>query len=179
MPQINVHVGTPDDVDAAVSVYERSNLARRHGDWPSRSSRIAEVRASLLDDASWFLIGREGGEAVAMAHIKLFRADGGTGHVIAGTLFLNLIYVLPERWGYRIGGMMLDAVIEESARRGCHCIYLWTHERQNERAHRLYRSRRFVQTGGTASDDTGKPLGEWLRDSSLRGGRQCDDASVP
>ncbi len=47
MPQINVHVGTPDDVDAAVSVYERSNLARRHGDWPSRSSRIAEVRASL------------------------------------------------------------------------------------------------------------------------------------
>ena len=167
MTQVNVQLGTPDDVAAAVSVYERSNLARRHGDWPSRSSRIAEVTASLHDAASWFLIGRDGGEAIAMAHIKPFRAGGGTGHMIPGTLFLNLIYVLPDRWGKGIGGLLLDAVIAEAARRGCHRIYLWTHERQNERAHRLYRSRRFTRTGCTAYDHTGKPIGEWLRDSSL------------
>ena len=170
MTQVNVQLGTPDDVDAAVAVYERSNLARRHGDWPSRSSRIAEITASLHNAASWFLIGREGGEAVAMAHIKPFRAGGGSGHVIPGALFLNLIYVLPDQWGKGIGGMMLDAVIEEAARRGCHCIYLWTHEHQNERAHQLYCSRSFTRTGRTASDDTGKPTGEWLHDSSLRMG---------
>jgi hypothetical protein len=76
MTQIDVRLGTPDDVDAAVSVYERSNLARRHGDWPSRASRVAQVTASLRDDESSFLIGRDGIEAVAMAHVRAFRAGG-------------------------------------------------------------------------------------------------------
>jgi GNAT superfamily N-acetyltransferase len=60
--------------------------------------------------------------------------------------------------------MLLDAVIEEAKRRGCHRIFLWTHERQNERAHRLYRSRRFVRTGRTMHDDEGKSIGEWRCD---------------
>lgn len=164
MTQIDVQLGNPSDVDAAVSVYERSNLARHHGDWPSRSSRITQVTANLHDLASWFLIGRESGEAVAMAHIQPFRAGGGAGHVIPGTSFLNLIYVLPDRWGKGIGGTMLDAVIDQAARRGCYRIYLWTHEYQNERAQRLYRSRNFARTGRTADDDTGQLIGEWRRD---------------
>lgn len=164
MAQIDARLSTPDEVDIAVSIYERSNLVRRHGDWPSRSSRVAQVTASLHDDASWFLIGSDGAEAVAMAHVRAFRADGGAGHVIPGTLFLNLIYVLPDHWRKGIGGTMLDAVINEAAQRGCHRIYLWTHEEQNERAHHLYQSRRFTPTGRTAYDHSGKPIGEWLRD---------------
>src|SRR5947208_472546 len=96
MPQIDVRLGAPDDVDAAVSIYKRSNLARRHGDWASRSSRVAQVTTSLHDATSWFLIGRDGAEAIAMAHVRAFRAGGGTGHVLPGTSFLNLIYVLPD-----------------------------------------------------------------------------------
>jgi GNAT superfamily N-acetyltransferase len=169
MTHIDVRLGHLGDVDDAVSVYERSNLARRLGDWPSRPGRVAKVTASLHeaalhDAASWFLIGREGGEAVAMALIHPFRASGGSGHVIPGSSFLSLIYVLPDRWGKGAGGMMLDAVIEEANRRGCHRIYLWTHERQNERAHRLYRSRSFARTGRTMHDDEGKPIGEWRCD---------------
>jgi GNAT superfamily N-acetyltransferase len=166
MTPIDVRLGTGGDVDDAVSVYERSNLARRQGSWPSRSARVAQVTANLHDaahhdTASWFLIGRDGTEAVAMALIQPFRADGGSGNVIAGTWFLSLIYVLPERWGTGIGGMLLDAVIDEAKRRGCHRIFLWTHERQNERAHRLYRSWGFTPTGCTMHDDEGKPIGEW------------------
>ena len=103
---------------------------------------------------------------MALAHP--FRASGGTGDVIPGTLFLNLIYVLPDRWGQGIGGTMLDAVIAEGARRGCHRIYLWTHEHQNERAHQLYQSRRFAQTGRTAHDDAGTLVGEWLYDGTAQ-----------
>jgi len=67
---IDVRLGNLGDVDDAVSVYERSNLARRQGDWPSRPRRVAQVRSSLHeaadhDAASWFLIGRDGAEAVA------------------------------------------------------------------------------------------------------------------
>jgi GNAT superfamily N-acetyltransferase len=165
MTPIDVRLGTLGDVDDAASVYERSNLARRQGRWPSRAARVAQVTASLYDtaghDTSWFLICRDGTEAVAMALVHPFRADGGNGDVIAGTWFLSLIYVLPERWDTGIGGMLLDAVIDEAKRRGCHRIFLWTHERQNERAHRLYRSRSFAPTGRTMHDDEGKPISEW------------------
>ena len=163
MSQINVHLGEPSDVAAAVSVYEHSNLARRHGDWPSRSSRVAQVTAKLHDPASWFLIGGDGNGTVAMAHITPFRASGGTGSIIPDAAFLNLLYVLPERWGEGIGGLMLDAVIDEADKRGCRRIYLWTHEDHNERAHRLYQSRRFDRTGHTSYDDKSTLIGEWLR----------------
>ena len=169
MAHIDVRLGKGGDVDDAASVYEHSNLVRRQGNWSSRPGRVAQVTANLYDaaghdTASWFLIGRDGGEAVAMALIHPFRADNGSGDVIAGTWFLSLIYVVPERWGKGIGGMLLDAVIEEAKRRGCHRIYLWTHERQNERAHRLYRSRSFAPTGRTMHDDEGKSIGEWRCD---------------
>jgi hypothetical protein len=39
MTHIEVRLGNLDDVDDAVSVYERSNLVRRQGDWPSRPGR--------------------------------------------------------------------------------------------------------------------------------------------
>ncbi len=164
MVQVDVRLGGPNDVNEAVSVYERSNLARRHGHWPSRSSRVAEVTAKMHGIASWFLIGRLDGEAVAMALVEPFRAHDGTGDGVPGTVFLNLIYVLPELWGRGIGGTMLDAVIHEVARRGSYRIYLWTHELENERAQSLYRSRGFVRTGVTSKDAADEPIGEWLRE---------------
>jgi GNAT superfamily N-acetyltransferase len=166
MTPIDVRLGTLADVDEAALIYERSNLARRQGYWPSRAARVAQVTASLHDaadhdTAAWFLIGRDRSEAVAMALVHPFRADGGSGDVIVGAWFLSLIYVLPDRWGTGIGGMLLDAVIDEAKRRGGHHMYLWTHEHQNERAHRLYRSRSFARTGRTMQDGEGQFIGEW------------------
>jgi GNAT superfamily N-acetyltransferase len=165
MTPIDVRLGTLGDVYDAASVYECSNLARRQGSWPSRAARVAQVTASLHDtaghDTSWFLIGRDGTEAVAMALVHPFRADGGRGDVIAGTWFLSLIYVVPERWGEGIGGRLLDAMLAEAKRRGCHHMYLWTHEHQNERAQRLYRSRSFAPTRRTMHDGEGQRIGEW------------------
>jgi GNAT superfamily N-acetyltransferase len=142
MTPIDVRLGTLSDVDDAASVYQRSNLARRQGHWPSQPGRVAQVAASLHnaavhDAGSWFLIGRDSPEAVAMAIVQPFRAGGGRGDVVAGTWFLSLIYVLPKRWGKGIGGRLLDAVIGRANRRGCYRIFLWTHEHQNESAHRI------------------------------------------
>jgi len=126
---------------------------------------VAHVTVCLHDtaghDTSWFLIGRDGTEAVAMVIVHPFRADGGSGDVTMDTCFLSLIYVIPERWGEDIGGMLLDAVIEEAKRRGGHHVYLWTHEHQNEHARRLYCSRRFAPTGRTLHDGEGQRIGEW------------------
>jgi hypothetical protein len=70
-----MRLGKDSDVDDAVSVYERSNLARRQGKWPSQPRRVAQITASLHeaahhDGAAWILIGRDGAEALAMALVN-------------------------------------------------------------------------------------------------------------
>jgi len=161
---IKVRLGGTDDVAAALSVYERSNLVRRGGRWASRAQRVAQVGANLRDDTSWFLVAEDGTEVVAMASVLPFRADHGAGPVIPEASFLDLIYVLPDRWGKGIGGVILDAAIEEAARRGSPRIYLWTHEEDNDRAHRLYLGREFTRTGVVGRDEAGGPVAEWIRD---------------
>jgi GNAT superfamily N-acetyltransferase len=160
---LRVRLGGPSDVDASVSVYERSNLARRKGDWPQRAERVAQVVANHRSPGAWFLLGFDGTEPVAMALVVPFREDLGAGATVPGEAFLGLLFVIPERWGEGIGGLMLDAVIAEAARHGCTRIHLWTHERDNERAQRLYASRGFRRTGVSQTLD-GELTAEWMRE---------------
>lgn len=46
---IVIRLGSPADVEVAVSVYERSNLARRQGVWPEQASRTKHVAARLRE----------------------------------------------------------------------------------------------------------------------------------
>lgn len=64
--------------------------------------------ANLRNEDSWFLVAQDGGKAVAMALVLPFRTDRGRGPVVPGIAFLDLIYVLPQRWGEGIGGIVLD-----------------------------------------------------------------------
>jgi GNAT superfamily N-acetyltransferase len=121
---VTVRLGTPADATAALSVYERSNLARRHGNWPSREARLGQIAANLRNPDGWFLIGEDESGAVAMAAVLPFRTDRGAGAVVPATAFLDLIYVLPDRWGQGIGGRMLDGVLGEAVRRGTQRVYL-------------------------------------------------------
>jgi len=155
---IRIRLGEAADVDAAVSVYERSNLARRRGDWPKRAARVEQVRAHLRDRGSWFLLATDGAALVGMASAEASRAADGAGPVIPGVCFLNLLFVVPERWGEGIGGVLLDAVLAETRRRHYSRIHLWTDE-VNQRSHRLYRSRGFSPTGRTLDGE-----GEWTRE---------------
>jgi len=93
-----------------------------------------------------------------MASVAPLRDEGGTGPAIPGGCFLAYLYVVPERWGEGIGGALLDAVLAEAKRRYYSRIHLWTHQ-DNERSHRLYRSRGFLPTGRTAHGE-----GEWARE---------------
>jgi GNAT superfamily N-acetyltransferase len=93
-----------------------------------------------------------------MASAQPLWGEHGPGTVTPGGLFLGHLFVLPERWGEGIGGAILDAVLAEAKRRHYSRIHLWTHE-DNERSHRLYRSRGFSPTGRTADGE-----GEWARD---------------
>jgi GNAT superfamily N-acetyltransferase len=154
---IVVRLGDAADIDAAVSVYERSALARREGVWPQRASWIEGARSKLQAPETWFLVAVDGAVSVGMALTEPARGEGGAGPVIPGACFLNLLFVVPERWGEGIGGALLDVVLTEAKRRGYSRIDLWTHE-ENERSHRLYRARGFVRTGRVVEGE-----GEWTR----------------
>ena len=52
-----------------------------------------------------------------MACAEAARGEDGAGPVIPGGCFLNLLFVVPERWGEGIGGVILDAVLGEARRR--------------------------------------------------------------
>ena len=139
-------------------VFERSNLARRQGVWPNRAARLERVRTHLRDPASWFLLASERTALVGMASADALRGEDGAGSIVPGGCFLGYLFVVPERWGEGIGGVILDAVLAEAKRRRYSRIHLWTHE-DNERSHRLYRSRGFSPTGRTADGE-----GEWVRE---------------
>lgn len=161
---LSVRLGGPSDVDASVSVYERSNLARRQGEWPQRAERLAQVAANHRNPDAWFLLGLDHDEPVAMALVVPFRDDLGAGATVPGVAFLALLFVIPERWGQGMGGLMLDAVIAEAVRRGCRQIHLWTHEHDNERAQRLYARRGFRRTGVRQTLDDDEVTAEWVRE---------------
>jgi GNAT superfamily N-acetyltransferase len=93
-----------------------------------------------------------------MASAEPLRGGDGSRPVIPGGCFLGYLFVVPERWGEGIGGLILDAVLAEAKRRRYSRIHLWTHE-DNERSHRLYRSRGFSPTGRSAGGQ-----GEWARE---------------
>jgi hypothetical protein len=57
---ILIRLGDAADVDAAVSVYEQSNLARRQGVWPDRKAGVERSKAHLRDPGSWFFLAEEG-----------------------------------------------------------------------------------------------------------------------
>jgi GNAT superfamily N-acetyltransferase len=157
-----VRLGGPADVDAAASVFLRSNQARRGGE-PTSPERLERVMARLRDPAYWFLVTVDRGLPVAMACAGPARADDGAGALIPGVCFLGYVYVVPERWRQGIGGIILDAMVDEAGRRGFHRIELFTHEADNERAHGLYRSRGFEPTGEVREDEQGTRIGRWAR----------------
>src|SRR5438067_809980 len=129
---IRIRLCDATGVEDAVSVFVRSNLARRGGRWPHRTARIERMRDRLRDPASWFLLAFDDSTPVAMAAVQPLRGQDGAGPVVAGGCFLDSLFVIPERWDEGIGGAVLDAVLDEAKRRCCSRIRLWTHE-DNER----------------------------------------------
>jgi GNAT superfamily N-acetyltransferase len=127
------------------------------------SEHLERVTDRLRDPVSWFLLAEDDDEAVGMACAMPLRADGGAGAVVPGGLFLGYVFVVPERWGQGIGGIVLDAVIAEAQRQAYQRIELWTHQENNERAQRLYRSRGFSPTGLTMEGDLHEKVGQWAR----------------
>ena len=157
-----VSVGGPEEVDAAVEVYVRGGAARR-GE-PPATTRVEQVRATIERDDTWFFVATDAGTAIGMAVAMPSREDFGGGPLVPGVCYLDLIFVVPERWGESVGSLLLDTVINDARLRGFARISLLTHD-DNGRAQSLYRSRGFQRTGWSrlSSDPRNGMVSEWVR----------------
>jgi GNAT superfamily N-acetyltransferase len=158
-----VRSGGPEDVDAAIDVYIRGGTARRGGE-RMPVERIEQVRALLKAPTTWYFVGFDGRSAVGMAAALPSREDEGAGPLVPGLCYLDLLFVVPERWGDGIGALLLDTIIADAQGRGFNRIHLLTHD-DNKRAQRLYGSRGFERTGWgrPASYPAAGAVSEWAR----------------
>jgi ribosomal-protein-alanine N-acetyltransferase len=125
---------TLDDVSAIVGI-ERQAFS---DPWSARSFRDAlEHPAVFFVCARKRRARRSGGDDVSGYVVAWFVADEGE--------IANLA-VDPVGWGTGIGQALLDSALAEGERRQAAAIYLEVRD-SNERARRLYQSRRFEEVG--------------------------------
>ncbi len=86
----------------------------------------------------------------------------GAGPPVPGLLHISLLSVAPDRWGQRIGRMLVDQVLARASTRGYEQAQLWTHA-DNLRANRLYKSMGFRRSGRVKIDDWGELLVHYRR----------------
>ena len=116
---------------------------------------VLRLESALFGDEAWsetmLTSELEGAEASGRYYLVAEDAGGLVGY--AGLLSpggsqadVLTMAVVKDRWGQRIGAMLLDSLIAEAARQGCTEVFLEVRV-DNERAQRLYRSRGFAGIG--------------------------------
>jgi ribosomal protein S18 acetylase RimI-like enzyme len=86
----------------------------------------------------------------------------GAGPPVPGLLHISLLSVAPDRWGQRIGRLLVDEVLDRASVRGFEQAQLWTHA-DNLRANRLYKAIGFRRSGRVRIDDWGELLVHYRR----------------
>ena len=139
----------------------RNGAAKGSAESPIASNRSASARARSDSGFSW---RTKRANVVGMAAAMPSRDDFGEGDVVPGLCYLDLIFVVPERWGDGIGALLLDTVIADARGRGFSastCSPTTT----TSRAQGLYVSRGFERTGWSrmSTDPANGPVSEWAR----------------
>jgi [ribosomal protein S18]-alanine N-acetyltransferase len=122
---------------------------------PADLPAVLRLEAALFGDEAWsetmLTSELEGAEASGRYYLVAEDAGGLVGY--AGLLSpggsqadVLTMAVAEDRWGQRIGAMLLDSLIAEAARQGCTEVFLEVRV-DNDRAQRLYRSRGFAGIG--------------------------------
>jgi [ribosomal protein S18]-alanine N-acetyltransferase len=116
---------------------------------------VLRLEAALFGDEAWseamLTAELEGAEASGRYYLIAEDAGGLVGY--AGLLSpggsqadILTMAVAEDRWGQRIGALLLDSLVAEAARQGCTEVFLEVRV-DNDRAQRLYSSRGFVGIG--------------------------------
>jgi ribosomal-protein-alanine N-acetyltransferase len=131
-PGITLRAMTPADLPAVLWLE-----AALFGDEAWSEAMLASELEGAKASGRYYLIAEDAGGLVGYA--GLLSPGGSQADVLT-------MAVAEDRWGERIGAMLLDSLVAEAARQGCAEVFLEVRV-DNDRAQRLYRSRGFAGIG--------------------------------
>ena len=133
------------------------------GDSPIVEVDTERTRRYLNQPDAFGLVAETPQEAAGFALAMDGRLNDGDGEVIPGLCHIAAVFVAPAFWNQRVGGRLLDALLDAARARGHRRAQLWTQD-YNEPALRLYRSHRFAAAGREKFDERGDRLALFARD---------------
>jgi GNAT superfamily N-acetyltransferase len=157
---------TPELAAAAEAVWSSANEARLAalGIPPGAVAEQDDLVARRLATGAFGVVETDRNKVVAVALAMDAIEDDGRGtEPVPGLMHVSTVAVLPERWGQRLGEIVLEDVLDEGRRRGYEVAQLWTHE-SNLGAQRLYERTGWTPSGRTTIDARGEAIRHYLLD---------------
>ncbi len=167
---VDVREAMATEVDAAVELWTLSHVARRNGR-PLPDAHVTLARQRMASPDSLLLLAGESGagpgagpDSAPIGTIIAVQGldQDGAGPPVPGLLHISLLSVAPDRWGRRVGRLLVEAVLTRGAADGFTQAQLWTHA-DNLRANRLYKAMGFRRSGRVRVDDWGELLVHYRR----------------
>jgi uncharacterized protein (DUF952 family)/GNAT superfamily N-acetyltransferase len=155
---------TPELAARAEAVWLSANQARLRalGMPPGPVAEQHDLIGLRLAAGAFGVVATDNDEVVAVALAMDAIEDDGSGNLpVPGLMHVSTIAVVPERWGQRLGQLVLADVLDEGRRRGYERAQLWTHE-TNLGAQRLYERIGWIASGRTKIDDHGEPIRQYV-----------------
>ena len=131
-PGVTLRAMTPADLPAVLQLE-----AALFGDEAWSEAMLTSELEGAEASGRYYLVAEDAGGLVGYA--GLLSPDGSQADVLT-------MAVAKDRWGQRIGALLLDSLVAEAARQGCTEVFLEVRV-DNDRAQRLYRSRGFAGIG--------------------------------
>jgi ribosomal protein S18 acetylase RimI-like enzyme len=155
---------TPELVGQAEAVWLSANQARLDalGIPPGPVAEPDDLITRRLVGGAFGVVVTDADEVVAVAlALDAIEDDGKGTEPVPGLMHVSTVAVVPQRWGQRLGQLVLSDVLAEGRRRGYERAQLWTHE-SNLGAQRLYERTGWIASGRTKIDDRGEPIRQYV-----------------
>lgn len=150
--RMRIAIALPHEREHLVHIWRTSNAARG---LPPSPERVDRIREKLRAPDALALLARVAGQPVGMALAAPERSDGGRGAVVPGAGHVDMVFVLPSRWGKGVGTALMGEMCRRARSRGWTQLSVWTRE-TNVAGQRLYVAAGFQptwRTGRLADDD--------------------------
>jgi GNAT superfamily N-acetyltransferase len=161
-----IEILTPELAGRAEAVWLAANQARLEalGIPPGPVAEADDLIAQRLAGGAFGVVATDNDDVVAVALAMDAIEDDGKGtQPVPGLMHVSTIAVVPERWGQRLGQLVLANVLDGGRRRGYRRAQLWTHE-SNLGAQRLYERTGWTASGRTKIDDYGEAIRHYILD---------------
>jgi ribosomal protein S18 acetylase RimI-like enzyme len=143
------------DIDGAVRVWQAANIARGKRPSPERVARVAQ-KLQEPTAVPYVAIGEAG--VAGMALLEPYRAEDGTGAVVADALHISMVFVDPPSQRQGVGSRLMRYALDSAHASGVSRFSLWT-DCENTGARSLYETLGMKPTRTRRVSDTV----EWVR----------------